>query len=99
MARIFATASGQIALFGNGARATIKGGTGDVNSRFIVNVEQGLKEAGFEVTTDNWLDRFDSMNIFVQIFHLHESVIFFLNQCFVMYADCIQEGINIGRNP
>ncbi len=52
---------GRIALFGNGARATIKGGTGsgDVNSRFIVNVEQGLKEAGFEVTTNNWLDRFD----------------------------------------
>lgn len=51
----------RIALFGNGARATIKGGTGsgDVNSRFIVNVEQGLKEAGFEVTTDNWLNRYD----------------------------------------
>ena len=35
-----------IALFGNGARRrTIKGGTGsgDVNSRFVVNVEQGLK--------------------------------------------------------
>lgn len=52
---------GRIALFGNGARATVKGGTGsgDVNSRFIVNVEQGLKEAGFEVTTDSWLNRYD----------------------------------------
>lgn len=51
----------KIALFGNGARHTIKGGTGsgDVNSRFVVNVEQGLKEAGFEITTESWLDKFD----------------------------------------
>ncbi len=51
----------RIALFGNGARHTVKGGTGsgDVNSRFTVNVWQGLKEAGFEITTENWLDRYD----------------------------------------
>ena len=42
-------------------RHTIKGGTGsgEVNSRFAVNVEQGLKEAGFEITTNTWLDAFD----------------------------------------
>ena len=35
---------GKIALYGNGARRTIKGGTGsgDVNSRKTVNIEQGL---------------------------------------------------------
>ena len=35
-----------IALFGNGARNTIKGGTGsgDVNSRSNTNIENGLKE-------------------------------------------------------
>lgn len=51
----------KIALFGNGARRTVKGGTGsgDVNSRFVVNVEQGLLEAGFAVTTKGWLDRYD----------------------------------------
>ena len=50
-----------IALFGNGARRTIKGGTGsgDVNSRFVVNVEQGLSEVGYAVTTKEWLDRYD----------------------------------------
>lgn len=50
---------GKIALYGNGARATIKGGTGsgDVNSRSVVNVEQGFKNAGFYVTTENWIDR------------------------------------------
>lgn len=49
---------GKIALYGNGARQTVKGGTGsgDVNSRFVVNVEQGLETAGFTVTTKGWLD-------------------------------------------
>lgn len=53
--------AGRIALFGNGARYTVKGGTGsgDVNSRFVVNVEQGLEEAGFTITTKEWLDRYD----------------------------------------
>lgn len=51
----------KIALFGNGARRTVKGGTGsgDVNSRFVVNVEQGLEEAGFVITTKSWMDRYD----------------------------------------
>ncbi len=57
------TPGGKIALFGNGGRWTVKGGTGsgDVNSRFVVNVEQGLEEAGFEITTKEWLDSFDKM--------------------------------------
>ncbi|MBQ9612897.1 MAG: glycoside hydrolase family 3 C-terminal domain-containing protein, partial [Lachnospiraceae bacterium] len=52
----------KIALFGNGARNTVKGGTGsgDVNTRTNVNIEQGLKEAGFEITTGAWIDRYDA---------------------------------------
>ena len=52
---------GYIALYGNGARNTIKGGTGsgEVNSRMSVNIEQGLINAGYTVTTGNWLDRQD----------------------------------------
>ncbi len=52
---------GKIALYGNGARRTIKGGTGsgDVNSRETVNIEQGLEAAGFEIVTKDWLDRDD----------------------------------------
>lgn len=48
----------KIALYGNGARATVKGGTGsgEVNSRFVVNIEEGLEAAGFTVTTKGWLD-------------------------------------------
>ncbi len=54
--------AGKIALYGNGARHMIKGGTGsgDVNSRYIANIEDGLKEAGFAVTSTSWLDRFDA---------------------------------------
>lgn len=53
---------GKIALYGSGARRTIKGGTGsgDVNSRSYVTVEQGLENAGFEITTKAWLDAYDA---------------------------------------
>ncbi len=50
---------GTVALFGMGARHTIKGGTGsgDVYSRSVTSVEQGLLEAGFDIVTGDWLDR------------------------------------------
>ena len=53
--------AGKLALLGNGARQTIRGGTGsgDVNTRSDVNIEQGLERAGFTVTTKKWLDRQD----------------------------------------
>ena len=52
---------GRIALYGNGARATVKGGTGsgDVYVRETIPVEEGLRREGFEVTTGAWLDRQD----------------------------------------
>ena len=45
--------TGKLALYGNGARRTIKGGSGsgDVNVRHFVTVEEGLENAGFEITT------------------------------------------------
>ena len=51
------------ALYGSGARRTIKGGTGsgDVNSRFYVTVEQGLENAGFTITSRAWLDAYDDI--------------------------------------
>lgn len=54
----------KIAAYGNGVRHTVKGGTGsgEVNSRYFVTVEQGLKEAGFEITTDQWLNAYDAAN-------------------------------------
>ena len=52
---------GKIALYGSGARKTIKGGTGsgDVNARYYVTIEEGLKKAGFQITTTEWLDSYD----------------------------------------
>ena len=54
---------GEIALYGSGARQTLKGGTGsgDVNSRFYVTVEEGLENAGFHITTKKWLDAYDKV--------------------------------------
>lgn len=53
----------RLALYGNGARNTIKGGTGsgDVDSRFFVNFEQGLADAGFDIITKEWLDAYDGI--------------------------------------
>ncbi len=48
-----------VALYGHGAFATVKGGTGsgDVNQRSVVSILQGLENAGFTVTTKSWLMR------------------------------------------
>lgn len=56
-------APGKIAAYGNGVRKTIKGGTGsgDVNVRHFVTVEEGLENAGFTLTTKAWLDRYDTL--------------------------------------
>lgn len=55
--------AGKAALYGGGARRTIKGGTGsgDVNVRHFVTVEEGLEHAGFEITTKAWMDAYDKV--------------------------------------
>lgn len=52
----------KIALFGNGARHTVPGGTGsgEVNARNICSAEQGLEHAGACIMTKAWLDRYDA---------------------------------------
>ncbi len=56
-------AAGPVALYGSGARRTVKGGTGsgDVNSRFFATAEWGLEKAGFTITSKNWLDGYDAV--------------------------------------
>ena len=53
----------KLALFGIGARYTIKGGTGsgDVNSRNTISVDAGLRNAGYEIINTAWLDEFDRL--------------------------------------
>lgn len=53
----------KIAAFGSGVRKTVKGGTGsgDVNVRHFVNIEEGLVNAGFDITSTKWLDSYDQL--------------------------------------
>lgn len=53
----------EIAAYGSGVRHTVKGGTGsgEVNSRYFINIENGLKAAGFTVTTEKWLAAYDQI--------------------------------------
>lgn len=51
----------KVALYGVGASRTIKGGTGsgDVNEHETVSIYQGMKNAGFEITTEDWIEDYD----------------------------------------
>ena len=55
------TTPGRIAVYGNGARHTVRGGggSGEVNTRNNVSICDGLANAGFEITSKGWLDRYD----------------------------------------
>ncbi len=54
---------GRLAAYGNGVCFTVKGGTGsgEVNSRFYIPVVQGLSEAGFRLTTYEWMRAYDKV--------------------------------------
>ncbi len=51
----------KLGLYGAGAVKTIKGdtGSGDVNERDCVNIYQGLLNAGYEVTSADWLKAYE----------------------------------------
>ena len=53
--------SARIALYGMGARKTVKGGlgSGSVEERRSVSIEEGLKTEGYEITSDGWLNDYD----------------------------------------
>ena len=53
----------ELALYGSGARRTIKGGTGsgEVNSRTFVTAESGLEAAGFTITSKFWMDTYETI--------------------------------------
>lgn len=53
----------KVALYGSGARKTVKGrtGSGDVNVRHFVSVEEGIQNAGVEITTTSWLNKYDEI--------------------------------------
>ena len=49
-------ASKRVALYGNGATRTIKGGTGsgEVNERHSVTIFEGMKDRGFDIASQTW---------------------------------------------
>ena len=51
----------KVALFGNGARQTVKGGTGsgNVNVHHFVKIEEAFENAGIEVVSKKWLNEYD----------------------------------------
>lgn len=51
----------RVALYGAGATHMVKGGTGsgDVNEREVVTICQGLLDAGYTVTSRDWIDAYD----------------------------------------
>ena len=54
---------GRIAVYGNGARHTVQGGggSGEVNTRYKISICDGLIDAGFEIASNGWLDRYDEI--------------------------------------
>lgn len=52
----------RVALYGPGAGRTIKGGTGsgDVNVRDCVSIWQGMRDAGFQITSEDWIRDYDA---------------------------------------
>lgn len=52
-----------VAIYGAGAGRTIKGGTGsgDVNERENVTIWQGMKNAGYKITNEDWIRSYDKI--------------------------------------
>ena len=52
-----------IALYGEGAACTVKGGvgSGEVNARSAVSIRDGLENAGFAVVTGKWLNEYKEL--------------------------------------
>lgn len=53
----------KLAVYGAGASKTIKGGTGsgDVNERHSVTVYEGLKNAGYRITSEAWVQAYEDI--------------------------------------
>ena len=54
-------ATAPIALFGNGAGHTVKGGigSGDVNNRENISIYEGLKAVGVPLTSESWIEAYE----------------------------------------
>lgn len=55
----------KIVLIGNGVRYTVMGGTGSgaVNARYSETIEEAFENAGFEITSKDWLNSYDKVHL------------------------------------
>ena len=51
----------KVAIYGPGAKRTIKGGTGsgEVNERHSVSILEGMEERGFEILSKQWIEDYE----------------------------------------
>ena len=80
-----------LALYGSGARRTVKGGTGsgEVNSRNYVTAEDGLEAAGFSILTKDWMDRYDAVRAEAKKRFLRELKLSALKRGTLAVIDCM----------
>ena len=91
-----------VLLIGSGARNTIKGGlgSGDVESRYYTTCEEGLKQAGFTITSNEWLNQYPILKeekINEHISYLSEILNTYKGSGFMMVA-FPEYDIQIGTN-
>ena len=81
----------RLGLYGSGARRTIKGGTGsgEVNSRYFVTVEDGLEAAGFHITSKFWMDRYEQIRAEAKKRFLRELKLSALKRGTLAVIDCM----------
>ncbi len=94
----------KVALFGIGAKHTIKGGSGsgEVNNRENISIYEGMKRRGFEITSEDWLEKYDvvaeaaanpTAKEFFKNFNLGDAMAMFMGTASLPDMDVLQEDI------
>lgn len=94
----------KVALFGIGAKHTIKGGSGsgEVNNRENISIYEGMKRRGFEITSEDWLEKYDvvaeaaanpTAKEFFKNFNLGDAMAMFMGTASLPDMDVLHEDI------
>lgn len=94
----------KVALFGIGAKHTIKGGSGsgEVNNRENISIYEGMKRRGFEITSEDWLEKYDvvaeaaanpTAKEFFKNFNLGDAMAMFMGTASLPDMDVLKEDI------
>lgn len=94
----------KVALFGIGAKHTIKGGSGsgEVNNRENISIYEGMKRRDFEITSEDWLEKYDvvaeaaanpTAKEFFKNFNLGDAMAMFMGTASLPDMDVLKEDI------